>query len=47
MSKVKETEKNVSIIRFVLEDLRRIAEYSGDIAEVAIDENIHSVISEE
>jgi phosphate uptake regulator len=47
MSKIKETEKNVSIIRFVLEDLRRIAEYSGDIAEVAIDENIQSIISEE
>ena len=47
MSKIKENEKNSTIIRFVLEDLRRIAEYSSDIAEVAIDENIHSVISEE
>lgn len=47
MSKIKESEKNVSIIRFVLEDLRRITEYSGDIAEVAIDENIQSIISEE
>jgi phosphate uptake regulator len=47
MSKIKEDEKNSTIIRFVLEDLRRIAEYSSDIAEVAIDENIHSVISEE
>ena len=47
MSKIKETEKNVTIIRFVLEDLRRIAEYSSDIAEVAIDENIQSIISEE
>ena len=47
MNKIKETEKNVTIIRFVLEDLRRIAEYSSDIAEVAIDENIQSVISEE
>jgi len=47
MSKIKETEKNVSIIRFVLEDLRRIAEYSSDIAEVAIDENIQSIIAEE
>jgi len=27
--------------------LRRIAEYSSDIAEVAIDENIHSIVSEE
>jgi len=47
MSKIKETEKNVTIIRFVLEDLRRIAEYSLDIAEVAIDENIQSIIAEE
>jgi len=47
MSKIKEDEKNSTIIRFVLEDLRRIAEYSSDIAEVAIDENIHSIISEE
>ena len=47
MSKIKEDEDNSTIIRFVLEDLRRIAEYSGDIAEVAIDENIHSIISEE
>ena len=46
MSKIKENEKNSTIIRFVLEDLRRIAEYSSDIAEVAIDENIYSVISE-
>ena len=47
MSQIKENEKNSTIIRFVLEDLRRIAEYSSDIAEVAIDENIHSIISEE
>jgi len=47
MSKIRETDKNVSIIRFVLEDLRRIAEYSSDIAEVVIDENIQSIISEE
>lgn len=47
MSKLKDSEKNVSIIRFTLEDLRRVAEYSSDIAEVAIDENIQSIISEE
>ncbi len=47
MNKIKETEKNITIIRFVLEDLRRIAEYSSDIAEVAIDENIQKIISEE
>ena len=47
MGKVKEAEKNATIIRFILEDLRRIAEYSSDIAEVAIDENIQSIITEE
>ena len=47
MNNIKETEKNATIIKFVLEDLRRIAEYSSDIAEVAIDENIQSIISEE
>lgn len=47
MNKIKETERNSTIIRFVLEDLRRMAEYSSDIAEVAIDENIQSIISEE
>ena len=46
MAKVSESEKNSTIIRFVLEDLRRISEYSSDIAEVAIDENIHNIISE-
>ncbi len=47
MSKIKENEKNSTIIRFVLEDVRRIVEYSSDIAEVAIDENIQKIISEE
>lgn len=47
MNKIKETDKNASIIRFALEDLRRIAEYSSDIAEVAIDDNIQNIISEE
>lgn len=47
MSKIRETNKNATIIRFILEDLRRIAEYSSDIAEVAIDENIQSIITEE
>ncbi len=44
MSKVKDSSKNSGVIRFVLEDIRRVAEYSSDIAEVAIDENIDSVI---
>ncbi|MDX1441401.1 MAG: phosphate uptake regulator PhoU [Nitrosopumilaceae archaeon] len=47
MNKIKESQNNATIIKFVLEDLRRIAEYSSDIAEVAIDENIQSIISEE
>ena len=47
MNRIKETEKNITVIRFVLEDLRRIAEYSSDIAEVAIDENIQKIIIEE
>lgn len=46
MAKISETDKNSTIIRFALEDLRRISEYSSDIAEVAIDENIQNVISE-
>ena len=46
MSQVSEADRNSTITRFVLEDLRRIAEYSSDIAEVAIDENIHNIISE-
>lgn len=47
MNKIKESQNNATIIKFVLEDLRRIAEYSSDIAEVAIDENIQSIITEE
>lgn len=46
MSKVSDSDENSISIRFILQDLRRIAEYSGDIAEVAIDENIQSVITE-
>ena len=46
MAQVSESDKNSTITRFALEDLRRIAEYSSDIAEVAIDENIHNIISE-
>jgi len=45
MSEVKDTARNAGVIRFILEDIRRIAEYSSDIAEVAIDENIDSVIA--
>jgi len=46
MNGIKDSFKNSTTIRFVLEDLRRVAEYSTDIAEVAIDENIHNIISE-
>ena len=46
MAGVKESNKNSTVIRFVLEDIRRTAEYSSDIVEVAIDENISSVITE-
>lgn len=45
MAEIKDGEKNSTVIKFILEDLRRIAEYSGDIAEVAIDENIQSIVS--
>ncbi len=46
MSRISESEENTSVIRFTLADLRRIAEYSRDIAEVAIDENIHRIVLE-
>ena len=46
MDSMKESSKNSTVIKFVLEDIRRTAEYSSDIAEVVIDENIQSVISE-
>ena len=45
MSEVRDASRNSGVVRFVLEDIRRTAEYSADIAEVAIDENIGSVIS--
>jgi phosphate uptake regulator len=38
--------KNSAAIRFILEDIRRTAEYSSDIVEVIINETIHSIISE-
>ena len=38
--------KNSAAIRFILEDIRRTAEYSSDIVEVIINETIHSMISE-
>lgn len=47
MSGIAEGDPNSTVARFVLEGIRRTAEYSADIIEVAIDENIRSVISEE
>ena len=44
MSGVRDSDRNAGVARFVLEDIRRVAEYSEDIAEVAIDQNIDSVI---
>lgn len=38
--------KNSAVIRFILEDIRRTAEYSSDIVEVTINETIHNMISE-
>ncbi len=38
---------NASVVKFVLEDIKRTAEYSSDIAEVVIDKNIQSVVTEE
>ncbi|WP_316506483.1 phosphate uptake regulator PhoU [Nitrosopumilus sp.] len=38
--------KNTAIIKLVLEDIRRTAEYSKDISEVVMDETIQSVIKE-
>ncbi len=36
-----------TMIKFILDDIRRTAEYSGDIAEVVMDRNIQSVIIED
>lgn len=38
--------KNSTIVKFVLEDIRRTAEYSSDIVEVVINETIQNIISE-
>ncbi|MBM2852892.1 MAG: PhoU family transcriptional regulator [Candidatus Nitrosotenuis sp.] len=39
--------KNSTAIRFILEDIRRTAEYSSDIIEVVINETIQNIITEE
>lgn len=46
MDRLKNTEENTVIIKFILEDIRRTAEYSSDIAEIVMDENVHNVIEE-
>ncbi len=56
VSKVIEKEKklmnslkshdNTAIIKLILEDIRRTAEYSRDISEIVIDETVQSVIEE-
>jgi phosphate uptake regulator len=46
MDSLQESARNAIVVKFVLEDIRRIAEYSRDIAEVVMDENISSVITE-
>jgi len=38
--------KNSTIIKFILEDIRRTAEYSSDIVEVVINETIRNIVSE-
>ncbi|MGI0082056.1 MAG: phosphate signaling complex PhoU family protein [Nitrosopumilaceae archaeon] len=46
MDSLEESKKYTNIIKFVLEDIRRTAEYSSDIAEAVINETVHDVISE-
>lgn len=46
MNNLRESSKNSTVIKFILEDIRRTAEYSRDIAEVVMDENVYSVITE-
>lgn len=43
---LEESKKYTSVIKFVLEDIRRTAEYSSDIGEAVINETIQDVISE-
>ena len=37
---------NTAILKLVLEDVRRTAEYSSDIAEVVIDSTVHTMVTE-
>lgn len=40
------TNENTAILKLILEDIRRTAEYSRDISEIVIDETVQSVIEE-
>lgn len=44
---MEESKKYSSVIKFVLEDIRRTAEYSSDIAEAVINETVQDVISDQ
>ncbi|MEO9277005.1 MAG: phosphate uptake regulator PhoU [Nitrososphaera sp.] len=43
---LEESKKYTSVIKFVLEDIRRTAEYSSDIAEAVINETVQDIILE-
>ena len=45
MKNLDDSDPNNATTKLILEDIRRIAEYTTDIVEVVIDENINSVIS--
>jgi phosphate uptake regulator len=45
LSILKET-KNSTIIKFILEDIRRTAEYSSDLIEIVVNETIRDIITE-
>ena len=45
LSILKETE-NSTIIKFILEDIRRTAEYSSDLIEIVVNETIRDIITE-
>lgn len=46
MMSVKDAAPNATVIKFVLDSIRRSAEYTMDIAEVVMDRNIKSVIAD-
>ena len=43
---LEESKKYTSVIKFVLENIRRTAEYSSDIAESVINETVQDIVSE-